>query len=93
MVLNTTKETVCVNQIIGQKLDNVVVEGDMIVPDIKPDVLNTIGASGNVCIYKKEALDGKIRIDGSVIVFPDEFFSVFVLSFGADENVFTPATV
>lgn len=69
MVLNTTKETVCVNQIIGQKLDNLVVEGDMIVPDIKPDILNTVSNSGNVCIYKKEVLDGKIRIDGSVNIY------------------------
>ena len=53
MVLNTTKETVCVNQIVGQKVETVTVEGDMIVPDIKPDILNTISNSGNVCIYKK----------------------------------------
>lgn len=69
MVLNTTKESICVNQIIGQKLDNVIVEGDMIVPDIKPDILNTISNSGNVCIYKKEVLDGKVRLDGSVNVY------------------------
>ena len=69
MVLNTTKETVCVNQIIGQKLDNIVIEGDMIVPDIKPDILNTISSSGNVCVYKKEVLDGKIRIDGGINVY------------------------
>ena len=69
MILNTTKETVCVNQIIGQKLDNLVVEGDMIVPDIKPDILNTVCSSGNVCIYKKEVLDGKIRIDGGVNIY------------------------
>lgn len=69
MVLNTTKETVCVNQIIGQKLDNLIVEGDMIVPDIKPDILNTVSNSGNVCIYKKEVLEGKVRIDGSVNIY------------------------
>jgi len=66
MILNTAKEKVCVNQIIGQKFDNIIVEGDMIVPDIKPDILNTISNSGNVCIYKKEILDEKIRIDGSI---------------------------
>lgn len=69
MVLNTTKERVCVNQIIGQKVENILVEGDMIVPDIKPDILKIIGSSGNVCIYKKEVLEGKIRIDGSVNVY------------------------
>jgi len=69
MILDTTKETVCVNQIIGQKLENVMVEGDMIVPDIKPDILNIVSSNGNVCIYKKEVSDGKIRIDGAVNVY------------------------
>ena len=78
MVVNTTKETVCVNQIIGQKLENIVVEGDMIVPDIKPDILNTITNSGTVCIYKKEVLDGKIRIDGSL--------NVYIVYLADDEN-------
>lgn len=41
-------------------------EEDFIVPDIKPDVLNTIDSSGIVCIYKKEIDTGKIKIDGCV---------------------------
>jgi LysM repeat protein len=69
MVVDTTKESVCVNQIVGQKNADIAVEGDVIVPDIKPDILNTISTSGNVCIYKKEVLDGKVRIDGSVQVY------------------------
>ena len=39
MLLNLKKEKVCVNKIVGQKLENIVVEGDIIVPDIKPDIL------------------------------------------------------
>ena len=69
MVLDTTKETICVNQIIGQKTDNLLVEGDIIVPDIKPDILDTINVNGNICIYKKDALDGKVRIDGSINIY------------------------
>lgn len=69
MVVDTTKESVCINQIVGQKNENRLIEGDMIVPDIKPDILNTITTSGNVCIYKKEVLDGKIKIDGTVQVY------------------------
>ena len=57
--LNLKKEKVCVNKIVGQKLENIVVEGDIIVPDIKPDILNTISSSGTVCIYKKEAMERK----------------------------------
>ncbi len=66
MVVNTEKESICVNQIVGQKNTKLVVNGDVIVPDIKPDVLSAVKVSGNVCIYKKEVLDGKIRIDGCI---------------------------
>ncbi len=34
--------------------------------DVKPDILNIISNSGIVCIYKKEIMDGKIRLDGCV---------------------------
>lgn len=66
MVVDTTKESVCVNQIVGQKNVGLIIEGDVIVPDIKPDVLTAVKVSGNVCIYKKEVLDGKIRLDGCI---------------------------
>lgn len=66
MVVDTTKESVCVNQIVGQKNIGLIIEGDVIVPDIKPDVLTAVKVSGNVCIYKKEVLDGKIRLDGCI---------------------------
>jgi len=66
MAIETTKDSVCINQIIGQKNESVLVEGDSIIPDIKPDILSAISTSGTVCIYKKEILDGKVRIDGSI---------------------------
>lgn len=69
MQADVTKENFILNKIVGQKSEIVVVEGDMIVPDVKPDILNTINTTGNVCIYKKEVLDGKIRIDGDVNVY------------------------
>lgn len=69
MQVDVTKENFVLNKIVGQKSQTVVVEGDIIVPDIKPDILNTISTTGNVCVYKKEVLDGKIRIDGDVNVY------------------------
>ena len=38
----------------------------MIVPDSKPDILNTICTSGVVSIYKKEVQEEKMRIDGTI---------------------------
>jgi len=66
MVVETTKEQIVLNQIIGQKKEIRSVETDVIVNDIKPDVLNVISISGIINIYKKEVLDGKIRIDGGI---------------------------
>lgn len=66
MVLETVNENLCVNKLVATKKDIIMVEGDMIVPDAKPDILNTICTSGVVCIYKKEVLNDKIRMDGNI---------------------------
>ena len=69
MAIETLKESLSVNQIIGKSKENIVIEDDVIIPDIKPDILSTINVSGNVCVYKKEIMDGKIRIDGGIQVY------------------------
>lgn len=69
MSIDTLKENLSVNQIIGKSKENVVVEGDVIIPDIKPDILSTINTSGNVCVYKKEILDGRVKVDGGIQVY------------------------
>ena len=66
MSFNTIKENLCINKMISSKKGILLIEGDMIVPDSKPDILSTICTSGVVCIYKKDILDEKIRIDGSI---------------------------
>ena len=71
MNIETQKNNLCINQIVGQKTENIIIEGDVIIPDIKPDILNAINTNGTVCIYKKEVLDGKIRIDGNIMYLAD----------------------
>lgn len=66
MVVDTIKENVCINKLVTTKKEVIFVEGDMIVPDSKPDILNTICTSGVVCIYKKEILEGKVKFEGSI---------------------------
>ena len=66
MAIETTRDNICVNHIIAQKIENVIVEGDSIIPDIKPDILNAISTSGTVCIYKKEINEGKVKLDGCI---------------------------
>lgn len=66
MVVDTAKMNLCVNKLVAEKKEIIFVEGDMIVPDSKPDILNTICTSGVICIYKKEVLEEKVRIDGNI---------------------------
>lgn len=69
MSIKTSSENICINKIIMQKEENFIVEGDEIVPDIKPDILNIISTSGTVCVYKKEIQDEKIKIDGAINIY------------------------
>ena len=66
MEVETTKQNLKINKLVTTKKKTVIVDGDIIVPDVKPDILNTIDSTGNVCIYKKEVLDGKVRFDGGI---------------------------
>ena len=81
MVLETENEKICINKIVGNKQDTEVVEGDAIVPDVKPDILNTISTNGTVCIYKKEVQDGKVKIEGTINTY------VIYLADSQDSNV------
>ena len=66
MAIKLSKNNLCINQIVGQKSEKITVEGDEIVPDVKPDILSIVSTNGNVCMYKKEVQDGKIKLEGSI---------------------------
>lgn len=66
MVIDTVKEKLCVNKLVATKKEMIFAEEDMIIPDSKPDILNTICTSGIIGVYKKEVLEGKVRIDGGI---------------------------
>ena len=55
-----------INRQIAERKEIIFIEGDMIIPDAKPDILNTISISGIPTIYRKEIMDGKVRIDGNI---------------------------
>ena len=55
-LIDEKAEIIKSDKLVSSKKEIVTIEGDMIVPDVKPDILNTIDTVGNVCIYKKEVL-------------------------------------
>ena len=68
-MVEAVKENLCINKIVGSKTFQINVQGDTIIPDTKPDILSEISANGNICIYKKEVMEDKIRLDGNVNIY------------------------
>lgn len=66
MAVETAKNKIKLSQIVGQKEEVISIDGDVIVNDVKPDVLKVINTNGIVCVYKKEALNGKVKIEGCI---------------------------
>lgn len=66
MEASLKKENICINRLVCQKKELIFIENSMIVPDAKPDILNTINVTGNISISKKEILDDKVKIEGSI---------------------------
>ena len=66
MMVDTNKESLNINKLVCEKEEIINVEEDMIVPDSKPDILSTISTSGNICVYKKELMNEKMKIDGNI---------------------------
>ena len=60
------KSRIKINKKIVEKTKVVEVNGDIIVPDIKPDIINIINTNGNAYIYKQDISVGRIRVDGNI---------------------------
>ena len=66
MSIEVLQDNLCVNRLIEGKKKEITLESSIIVPDIKPDIVKPIDLSGNVCIYKKEIINGRVKIDGTI---------------------------
>ena len=60
------KTAVVINKKIGSAQRTIEVAGDIIVPDIKPDILNIINTNGIPYIYKEDIANSRIRLDGNI---------------------------
>ncbi len=60
------KNTVVINKKISTITKALEVNGDIIVPDIKPDIVNIINTNGIPYIYKEDISNGRLRLDGNI---------------------------
>ena len=61
MNIETIKENVNASTYIGHEKRKFNVEGEVNVPDIKPDILSIINVSGRAYVTNKEIVDGRVK--------------------------------
>ena len=60
------KNVVVINKKTASNTKIIEINGDIIVPDIKPDIVNIINTNAIPYIYKEEVSSGRVRVDGNV---------------------------
>ncbi|MBU5676087.1 DUF3794 domain-containing protein [Alkaliphilus sp. MSJ-5] len=53
------------DQVVGENIAQTIVEGDILVPDTKPDITRVLSANGKVQLTKQEIMDNKIAVEGT----------------------------
>ena len=66
MSLELIKEAVRINQLIGQDTAQTIVENDIIVPDVKPDIARILLLDGDSFIGNVETVQDKILVNGTL---------------------------
>lgn len=66
MSLEVIREAIRVNQIIGQESTQTVVENDIIVPDVKPDIAYILILDGDVYVNSSEVVQDRILVNGTI---------------------------
>lgn len=60
------KNTVVINRKTASNTKVIEINGDVIVPDIKPDIISVINTNGIPYIYKEDVNNGRVRFDGNI---------------------------
>ena len=58
------KNIVVINKRVLSETKTIEVTGDIIVPDIKPDIVSIINTNGIGYVYKEDLNTGRVRLDG-----------------------------
>lgn len=66
MSLELVRESIKVNQIVGQGSTQTIVENDIIVPDVKPDVTNILVLDGDVTVNSTDVMQDKMLVSGTL---------------------------
>ena len=60
------KEAMTINETVYADTTQVYVEGDIIVPDVKPDILKILQVDAVSAVTSKNLSDGRVQVSGKV---------------------------
>ncbi len=83
MAVELVRDLLTLDQTVGEGSSQVLVEGDILVPDVKPDISRILSVDGNINITEKEALQDKIMVGGVVN------FKILYVSDGGEYPVYS----
>jgi len=66
MALELIRESIKVNQLAGEGSTQTIIENDIIVPDVKPDIARILNIDADVYVGKTEVGNGKITASGVI---------------------------
>lgn len=81
------KNTVIINKKTASTTKILEINGDVIVPDIKPDIVNIINTNGIPYIYKEDISTGRVRLDGNI-----DTYVVYLSDSGETRSIQTTLT-
>ena len=69
MNLETVQNSLDTCLLVCNKREKITVEGELIVNDIKPDILNLLNLSANCFITNQEVMENRVKVEGVVDVY------------------------
>lgn len=83
MSVELVKDLFKFEQVVGENISQTIVEGDILVPDIKPDITRVLSATTKVAINKQYIEDNKIFTEGTV------YFKILYVSEKGDQPLYS----
>ncbi|AKL97138.1 LysM domain-containing protein [Clostridium aceticum] len=66
MAIELMKDLLKIDQLVGENTVQAIIEGDILAPDIKPDISRVVAVEGNIQVTKQEAQENKILVEGRI---------------------------
>jgi LysM repeat protein len=66
MAIELTKDLLKVDQIVGESESQALVEGDIIIPESKGDILEILDISGDVFVSSRQVIQDKVMLEGVI---------------------------